>query len=89
LNALFVTKNTPQAMLGVKAFGSAEQVAEIFGTKSKEHESAQVYFAGFVGSTTRPETLYIASMVTSAQAAKLVGSKVPLRDFNHIPQGLA
>ncbi|REF28685.1 uncharacterized protein DUF3383 [Xenorhabdus cabanillasii] len=89
LNALFITKNTPQAMLGVKAFGSAEQVAEIFGTKSKEHESAQVYFAGFVGSTTRPETLYIASMVTSAQGAKLVGSKVPLRDFNHIPQGLA
>ncbi|MDE9518977.1 DUF3383 domain-containing protein [Xenorhabdus bovienii] len=90
LNALFITKNTPSAMLSVKAFGSAEQVAEIFGTKSKEHESAQVYFAGFIGSTTRPETLYIASMVTSAQAAKLVGNKVPLRtDFNHIPQGLA
>ncbi|MDE1484292.1 DUF3383 domain-containing protein [Xenorhabdus bovienii] len=90
LNALFITKNTPSAMLSVKAFGSSEQVAEIFGAKSKEHESAQVYFAGFVGSTTRPETLYIASMVTSAQAAKLVGNKVPLRtDFSHIPQGLA
>ncbi|MDC9598779.1 DUF3383 domain-containing protein [Xenorhabdus anantnagensis] len=88
LNALFITKNTPSAMLGVKAFGSAEQVAEIFGTKSKEHEAAQVYFAGFVGSTSRPETLYIASMMTTNQAAKLVGGKVPTRDFNHIPQGL-
>ncbi|MBC8949373.1 DUF3383 domain-containing protein [Xenorhabdus sp. TS4] len=88
LNALFITKSTPSSMLGVKAFGSAEQVAEIFGTKSKEHEAAQVYFAGFVGSTSRPETLYIASMMTTNQAAKLVGGKVPTRDFNHIPQGL-
>ncbi|CDH26405.1 DUF3383 domain-containing protein [Xenorhabdus bovienii] len=89
LNALFITKSTPSSMLGVKAFGSAEQVAEIFGTKSKEHEAAQVYFAGFVGSTSRPETLYIASMMTTNQAAKLVGGKVPTRtDFSHIPQGL-
>ncbi|WP_338805111.1 DUF3383 domain-containing protein [Xenorhabdus griffiniae] len=88
LNAIFITKSTPSAMLGVKAFGSPEQVSEIFGTKSPEYEAAQVYFAGFVGSTTRPETLYIASMVTTNQAAKLVGSKVPIRDFNHIPQGL-
>ncbi|MDC9591148.1 DUF3383 domain-containing protein [Xenorhabdus sp. XENO-10] len=88
LNAVFITKQTPQAMLGVKAFGDDEQVAQIFGTKSKEHEAAQVYFAGFVNSTTRPETLYIASMVTTNQAAKLVGGKVPTRDFNHIPQGL-
>ncbi|KER03401.1 MULTISPECIES: DUF3383 domain-containing protein [Photorhabdus] len=90
LNTVFITKQTPQAMLGVKAFGSAEQVAEIFGTTSKEHEAAQVYFAGFVGSTTRPETLYIASMMTTAQVAKLVGGKVPTRtDFSNIPQGLA
>ncbi|WP_387690779.1 DUF3383 domain-containing protein [Photorhabdus sp. RM71S] len=90
LNAVFVTKQTPPAMLGVKAFGSAEQVAEIFGTKSKEHEATQVYFTGFVGSTTRPETLYIASMMTTAQAAKLVGGKVALRtDFSYIPQGFA
>ncbi|WP_426577097.1 DUF3383 domain-containing protein [Xenorhabdus stockiae] len=89
LNALFITKQTPNAMLGVKAFGDAEQVADIFGTKSKEHEAAQVYFAGFVGSTARPETLYIASMMTSDQPAKLVGSKMPVRDFNHVPQGLA
>ncbi|WP_047680933.1 MULTISPECIES: DUF3383 domain-containing protein [Xenorhabdus] len=88
LNAIFITKSTPSAMLDAKAFGSAEQVSEIFGTKSKEYEAAQVYFSGFVGSTTRPETLYIASMVTTNQAAKLVGSKVPVRDFNHIPQGL-
>ncbi|KMJ45446.1 hypothetical protein AB204_08985 [Xenorhabdus khoisanae] len=88
LNAIFITKSTPSAMLGTKAFGSAEQIAEIFGTKSPEYEAAQVYFSGFVGSTTRPETLYIASMVTTNQAAKLVGSKVPIRDFNHIPQGL-
>ncbi|KLU14521.1 MULTISPECIES: DUF3383 domain-containing protein [Xenorhabdus] len=88
LNAIFITKSTPSAMLGTKTFGSAEQIAEIFGTKSPEYEAAQVYFSGFVGSTTRPETLYIASMVTTNQAAKLVGSKVPIRDFNHIPQGL-
>ncbi|PHM63959.1 phage protein [Xenorhabdus stockiae] len=89
LNALFITKQTPNAMLGVKAFGDAEQVADIFGTKSKEHEAAQVYFAGFVGSTAQPETLYIASMMTSDQPAKLVGSKMPVRNFNHVPQGLA
>ncbi|PHM30025.1 DUF3383 domain-containing protein [Xenorhabdus innexi] len=89
LNVLFTTKQTPNAMLGVKAFGDAEQVADIFGTKSKEHEAAQVYFAGFVGSTARPETLYIASMMTTDQPAKLVGGKMPIRDFSHIPQGLA
>jgi hypothetical protein len=88
LNALFITKQAPQSMLGVKAFGSAEQAAELFGRKSKEYEAAQVYFRGFEGSTTLPETLYIASMVTNDQPAKLVGGKLPIRDFNHIPQGL-
>lgn len=92
LNALFITKKQPEAMLGVKAFGSADLVGEVFGISSKEYEAAQVYFKGFDNCTVLPDTLYIASMVTTAQSAKLVGAKVPTRpqsDFNPLPQGLA
>ncbi|ENL8513218.1 MULTISPECIES: DUF3383 domain-containing protein [Providencia] len=91
LNALFITKKQPASMLGVKAFGSADLVGEVFGKDSKEYEAAQVYFAGFDNCTVLPDTLFIASMVTTAQAAKLVGAKLPTRtasEFAALPQGL-
>lgn len=90
LNALFITKSQPESMLGVKAFGSADLVGEVFGIDSKEYESAQVYFKGFENCTVLPDTLYIASMSSNAQAAKLVGSKVPNRtqgEFMPLPTG--
>ncbi|MEY0875243.1 DUF3383 family protein [Providencia manganoxydans] len=55
LNALFITKNQPESMLGVKAFGSADLVGEVFGIDSKEYESAQVYFKGFENCTVLPD----------------------------------
>lgn len=90
LNAVYITKKQPESMLGVKAFGSEDLVGETFGIDSEEYQAAQIYFAGFVNATSRPETLYIASMILTAQAAKLVGAQVPTRpvsDFESLPVG--
>ncbi|MEY0016017.1 DUF3383 domain-containing protein [Providencia rettgeri] len=90
LNAVFITKKQPATMLGVKSFGSEDSVAETFGIDSDEYRAAQVYFKGFDNSTARPDALFIASYVSTAQPAKLVGAQVPVRtasDFANLPDG--
>lgn len=91
LNALFITKKKAESMLGVRSFGSEDEVGEVFGIDSDEYRATQIYFAGFVNSTSRPESLYIAYMNGEAESAKLIGSKVPVRtesDFSPLPSDL-
>lgn len=90
LNALYITKNQPETMLGVMSFPNAEAVADVFGLTSIEYKAAQIYFSGFEGATSLPDTLYISSMVATSQAAKLIGAPVPTAtasDFESLPDG--
>lgn len=79
LNALFITKKQPSAMLPLQSFGSEDSVAKIFGTASDEYKAAQIYFAGFNNSTALADSLLIASMQDKATSARLIGSEVPKR----------
>ena len=55
-------------------FGSAEDVADVFGHGSDQYNFAAAYFAGYAGSTIKPSTLYFVRYNPADTAAKLIGA---------------
>lgn len=73
-----LTNSTRAPYGSVLSFASATAVATYFGTGSAEALAAAVYFAGFIGSTTKPANMLIAAYATAARAAWLRGANMGL-----------
>jgi hypothetical protein len=68
LNGLLLTKSTLLPAGKATSFGSADAVADIFGTSSDEYKFASVYFLGFDNSTKKPGSLYLSPYSAAARA---------------------
>lgn len=76
LNAVFLTSDDSIPIGTVQPFGNLAAVGNWFGFQSDEYLRASRYFAGFIGCTQLPGTLYFAQFNTSAVAAYLRGGTV-------------
>lgn len=64
------------SIFSIKSYASSDDVASVFGYESPEHKFAEGYFAGFIGSTKKPEELYISRYNQKPIAAKLIGASL-------------
>lgn len=69
LNAIFLTTDASIPVDTVQPFSTLEDVQDWFGATSIEAKLAAVYFAGFIGASLIPGTLYFAQYNTSAVGA--------------------
>jgi len=77
LNGLFLTKNSRVPIGQVLSFpNDGVSVAKYFGASSHEVDEANVYFAGFNGSTQKPATLLFTQYNVAAVPAYLRGGPV-------------
>ena len=59
-----------------KEYSNADAVGNDYGTTSDKYKFAQIYFAGFTGSTVKPSALFIGKYSTADTAAKLTGASL-------------
>lgn len=71
LNTVVVTDTSIYPM---GEYGSADDVADVWGYGSDEHNFALTYFAGYTGSTIKPSTLFFARFNKTDASAKLIGA---------------
>lgn len=71
LNGVILSKNLYIPVGSVQSFTSASAVSAFFGPSSTEYALAQIYFAGYDGSTTKPGNLMFAPFVDTARAGWL------------------
>ena len=67
---------TAKALYPSYEFTSAEAVGAQLGTDSLEYKFAEVYFNGYKGASTRPNSLFITAFNDTDVAARLIGGKV-------------
>ena len=60
----------------INQYASAADVGTVYGYNSKEYQFAQCYFDGYVGSTIKPSTLFIARYNQTDINAQLIGASV-------------
>lgn len=73
LNGVILSNFSMEPANQVQEFFSAQAVSDYFGPTSTEYTIAQVYFAGYEGSTIKPQALFVAPYL-SANAAAFLGS---------------
>ena len=71
MNGLVLTENLLMPTSSVLSFPSAAAVSSFFGPSSTEYGYAQIYFAGYQGSTQLPSSLMFAPYNAAARAAWL------------------
>lgn len=59
-----------------KSYSNPDAVGNDYGTTSDKYKFAQIYFAGFTGSTVKPSALFIAKYSAVDSAAKLTGASL-------------
>lgn len=59
-----------------KEYSNADAVGNDYGTTSDKYKFAQIYFAGFTGSTVKPSALFIGKYSTADAAAKSTGASL-------------
>lgn len=70
INGLFLTKST-SLTANAQTFGSADAVAEVFGTDSDEYDAAVVYFNGYVGKAKTPTAITFGKRTNGSIAADM------------------
>lgn len=83
---------SPRALVPVKSYSSASEVAKDYGELDSLTVLATTYFAGVEGATKLPERLIIAQLITTPQPVSLVGGSVrnmSLSDLQQIRGSLA
>lgn len=78
LNGLFLTTNAQVPLGSVQTFPDAAGVSDYFGASSTEKTMADIYFAGFDGSTAKPGAMLFAQYNTAAVGAYLRGAELTL-----------
>ncbi len=68
---LLIAASSSPRIIGVRQFGSADEVSRVFGPASDEYGFAERYFLGYEGATKIPEVLWMASSRDTAQPAIL------------------
>ena len=86
MTTMLVSPSVEPRIIGVKEFGSADEVTAFFGLSSSEHEFADRYFLGYENATKIPETLWIAGSKDAAQGAVLQSSTMRGLDLDDIKQ---
>ncbi len=76
LSGIILTENTRIPIGAVLSFASAADVSAYFGPSSSEYAAAEIYFAGFEGSTALPAALLFAQYNAAAVAAYLRGGSL-------------
>lgn len=90
LNGLILTNSTAVPLGTVRQFATATDVSDYFGPSTAESAMANVYFAGFNGSTQKPGNLLFSQYPTAAVAAYTRSGSfagVPLSYLQAIPSG--
>lgn len=67
---------TPRALIPIKSYSSATEVAKDYGDKDKMTELATIYFAGIKGATKLPEKLIISQLKTKPTPPALIGGSL-------------
>lgn len=68
----------------INQYASAADVGAVYGYNSKEYQFAQCYFDGYVGSTIKPATLFIARYNQTDISARLIGASVKSLQLNEL-----
>ena len=68
----------------INQYASAADVGAVYGYNSKEYQFAQCYFDGYVGSTIKPATLFIARYNQTDINARLIGASVKSLQLNEL-----
>lgn len=68
----------------INQYASAADVGAVYGYNSKEYQFAQCYFDGYVGSTIKPATLFIARYNQTDIGARLIGASVKSLQLNEL-----
>ena len=76
MNSVFLTTNTNVPLGDVSSFADAQAVSDFFGATSVEATAANIYFAGFSGSTIKPSVLYFAQYNPTAASAYTRGASL-------------
>lgn len=59
-----------------KSYSNPDAVGNDYGTTSDKYKFAQIYFAGFKGSTVKPSALFIAKYAATDSKARLTGASL-------------
>lgn len=59
-----------------KSYSNPDAVGNDYGTTSDKYKFAQIYFAGFTGSTVKPSALFIAKYAAADSEARLTGASL-------------
>lgn len=59
-----------------KSYSNPDAVGNDYGTTSDKYKFAQIYFAGFAGSTVKPSALFIAKYAATDSEARLTGASL-------------
>lgn len=71
MSTLLISPTTSPRIIGVREFGSAAEVGQVFGLLSDEYAFAERYFLGYEGATKIPERLWMAGDKSAALPAVL------------------
>ncbi len=77
---------TDKSVYPVKQYPSAQDVGQVFGFDSDQYKFAQCYFDGYVGSTIKPASLFIARYNMVDASAKLIGASVKNLDLEELKE---
>lgn len=81
LNTVVLSDNS---VYSINQYASAADVGAVYGYNSKEYQFAQCYFDGYVGSTIKPATLFIARYNQTDINARLIGASVKSLQLNEL-----
>ncbi|MGX8249009.1 hypothetical protein ACWS7J_26770, partial [Escherichia coli] len=71
MSTLLISPTTSPRIIGVREFGSAAEVGQVFGLLSDEYAFAERYFLGYEGATKIPDRLWLAGDKSAALPAVL------------------
>lgn len=86
MSTLLISPTTSPRIIGVREFGSAAEVGQVFGLLSDEYAFAERYFLGYEGATKIPERLWMAGDKSAALPAVLQSASLRSATLDDIKQ---